>query len=102
MRACVPMLESVNITRIYLQIVHFYGEEERREFVTKLRTYLRSENKHFYNDEKTYNEMITRAVTKEKRDELLTKFFKGVVAEVSVVYYLSYTWWWRGEGGGVN
>ncbi|KAK2144835.1 hypothetical protein LSH36_726g01068, partial [Paralvinella palmiformis] len=51
----------------YDLIVHFYGEEERREFVTKLRTYLRSENKHFYNDEKTYNEMITRAVTKEKR-----------------------------------
>ena len=64
------------------QVLQFNNEESRYRFVKKLNKLLKSKGKNLKKHEETESNVYQRAVTKEKRQEMLSNFFKKVFAEV--------------------
>ena len=64
------------------QVLQFNNEISRYRFVKKLSKLLKSKGKKLKRYEETESNVYQRAVTKEKRQEMLSNFFKKVFAEV--------------------
>ena len=64
------------------QVLQFNNEASRYRFVKKLTKLLKSKGKNLKRHEDTESNVYQRAVTKEKRQEMLSNFFKKVFAEV--------------------
>ncbi len=74
----------VNKSNISSQVLKFSDEAARHKFVRKMKKLLKLHGKALKKQEDTESALYQRAMTKEKRQEMLSHFFKKVFAEVSL------------------
>jgi len=78
-----------------LQVVRVSNTPVRDELIASLREMLRAHGRPLLQHESTTELMLSRAVTKKKRQDMLALFFRSVFAEVwaSSNVFINTQWW---------
>lgn len=75
---------TVHVPHEYDLVLRFQSERVRAEFVSKFREFLRHLDKTLLVHEGLTKELFSRAMTRQKRQDLITAFFRSIFAEAHI------------------
>lgn len=76
---------------VHFQVIRFASEADRREFLFQLAVLLKANNIPLQKHEMSTKDILGKAMTKTKRQQLLNKFFRNVFTEVHVTTSKQFT-----------